>query len=200
MQQTIEAYVLNPDKPASLDNLDLGARSYLETIKENGHKFEFEKYNPITGLVGVTIEFPDLPTTPAPGSQEEWDERRAWYLEHAGTNFAALNRGLAEGYLINKDAEWMMTAGLDDWDATAYTEENKLEEQLENIKQPARIKSRRNVRKIVKIAGLKKEDLKQAKTNPWEFYELLKDKYCSQAESPEEYDSTIEKVVFALKI
>lgn len=113
MKETIRAGLIYFDKPASLDNLDFDSLLLIRRAKEIGQGFEFGKYDRRDGTIEVIIERPDPPQPLKPGSQEEWDEKRAWYLEHARTDYRLFAQGMCEGWLT-QDAQ-MTTGFTDDW-------------------------------------------------------------------------------------
>ncbi len=104
-------------------------------MKEKEHKFEFGRYDWKNGSVEITIEFPDPLHLPPPGSQEEWEKQRKWYLKYAGSSLPTVMRGMAEGYLIDwnyqgEDGDWMQFSSMQDqltdfdYDTGAYKYRN----------------------------------------------------------------------------
>jgi hypothetical protein len=101
MKETLKGALIDFSKPASLDNLDFDTALIVRRAKEKGFDFEFGKYDRRDGSIEVMVERPDPPYVPAPGSQEEWEEKREWYLKNAGTDYKLFFKGLSEGYLID---------------------------------------------------------------------------------------------------
>lgn len=108
MIEIVVAYLRNFDaeKGGELtpDNLDLSTAGLIRAAKEKGHKFEFGKYNWREGSVEIHIERPDQAFVPAPGSQEEWEQKRAWYLKHSENSAPVARKGVSEGYITRSRA------------------------------------------------------------------------------------------------
>jgi len=113
MREKIKAYLRDMDKPPSLDNIYFDSALYLRRMKEKGHNFEFGKYDWKDGSVEITVELPDPPHVPAHGSQEEWAEKREWYLKNAGKDIHSFIEGISGGYLTYED-DGIITAGICD--------------------------------------------------------------------------------------
>lgn len=103
MKEIVRANIKNPEDEVSLENLDFDSSLYLRRMKSKGHKFEFgRRYKGDAGIemIEIIVELPDPPKVLSPGSQEEWEEKRQWYLEHSGNSVKTLIRGICEGYII----------------------------------------------------------------------------------------------------
>lgn len=110
MQEKIKAYLRDWDKPPSLDNIDFDTSIHLKNIREQGHRFEFGRYDRRDGSVEITLELPDPAHVPAQGSPEEWEQQREWYLKHSGNSAKTLRRGIAEGYILEEDCMGLVNA------------------------------------------------------------------------------------------
>lgn len=100
MKEKIVGFVRFSDKPIELDNLDFDSMLEIRRAIEKGQKCSFGEYDWRIGGVEIIIERPDLPYSPKPSPQEEWEEKRKWYLEHSENCSKTLRRGLCEGYII----------------------------------------------------------------------------------------------------
>lgn len=290
MQEIIRGYLRNWDEQPSLDNIDFDTMIYLKRMKKAGNGFEFGKVEWRDGSVEIKVELPEPPILPE--SQAEWEEKRQWYLQHAGNCVKTLRRGICEGYIIDGrgiglDEVWgdLANAASDMQNEEAFGEtpdeiyeyyhnpwinnegptrrKNKekpnpkrflqkgqnltysliegakilrnnllegrrwrsedfrelgfelpefknyaqeamyvidtLESFLKEVGKSPREVPKRQLREIAKIAGLRGLPIQDSE-NPWQVYEVLKERYCLRTDSLREYNRRIEEVVFALRV
>jgi isopenicillin N synthase-like dioxygenase len=297
MQKIIKGYLRNWDEQPSLDNLDFDSFIYLKRMKKAGNSFKFGKVEWRDGSVEIKVELPDTEPVALPESQAEWEEKREWYLKHAGNCTKTLRRGICEGYIIEmpypkdfslnfldevcgdlqpaaadmqneEDIEavemWVLQNMYEEWlenqrnpkrenwvNPREYLQENKrvnysiiekatkfrerilrgekwraeeftkigfalpkfenpaeefcyisetLDDFLNAVQKRTRQYARSMLSGLVRSLNLNKSLVNTSRQDPWDAYELLKERYCSSVQDVREYDERIQDILFALGI
>ncbi len=120
MEEKMKAYLREFDSVPSLENIDFETSLILKKVKKEGDSFEFGGYDPRDGSVEVIVQRPDVVNLNPFESEQEWHEKRKWYLSHAKQDYKLFCEGIMEGYLLQDNSSpWGLNddwAELEDWD------------------------------------------------------------------------------------
>lgn len=210
MKEHLKGYLLDSNQPPSLENIDFDTALYLKRAKLSGHAFEFGKYDWIDETVDITIERPD-PQRPRE-TEQEWRERREWYIKNAPTSRILFEQGVAEGYL-NED-EWLLAvssvdSGLEkeisEWFGSDYGDLIEQQEKMQQKEARSLIRRQRyqdrrppSFRRMMAFARTHSLDLdlpEDFTKNPWQVYEAMKQSRGLSAKTAREYEIAIAEIL-----
>lgn len=216
MEEKIKGYLRKWGDDVDLDNIDLENLDWhtmisIKQAKEKRYEIKFQKYDPRDGSLEVIIDRKDLDNKLLPESNEEWEEKRRFYLKNGGKDLKLYCEGCDLGYLnSNEDCVIIQEPSYfydihagnaihnEDWDLLY----KKLDVALRKKHKKEDRKARKNTlfNKISREIGVNLKVLKRKIKNSWEIYEITKEKYARNAESNEQYEKRIEEILEVLKI
>lgn len=218
MIEKIVGFLRNQDNPPSLDNLDFETTRLLKT---QAISYEFEKIDYRDSSIQITAQFRDIKDYSAHiETNEEWQEKRAWYLKNAMTSLNLFLEGEAEGYLCEQE-DWMFGGAialeyyepmlfqnnpeLDCYSLERLVEIHKFAPKKETVKKATKKLREKTPKTFPERSLLAFQQLgynvtlpSNVEENPWRTYELLKAIASRKLKTQKKYDRFMQNLSVCL--
>lgn len=133
MEKVFQGYVRNIALPISLDNVDSDTYLLLRRYNWKNYSYEVGEVDWRDGRFDIRVQVPDLKPGPKFETQEEWNQKRDFYLKFGNEDWDLFCRGACEGYITEDDTLQCVDSGEKGLMLSPWKKQKDKEEKLERL-------------------------------------------------------------------